>query len=198
MDELTDVLMDATCAIEAGYFKLAIDGDAAVYRERVYCYELYHQMRMRWPAGCLYVLNGEVDKSGHLLLRELKLDGFKPDFLIHRPGWMLGNFAIMEVKSQSARSDDIKKDLLALTRFRREANYRRAIYLVFGEKARRTLQRIRLVANRLDQLADIELWVHTTPGACAEHVETLPAKERSAEGIEAGKPAAAGGRADTA
>jgi len=81
MDELTQILIDATRLIEPGYFRLDIEGDAPVYRERVYCYELYHQMRLRWPKHCRHVLNGEVDKSGHRLLRELKLDGFKPDFL---------------------------------------------------------------------------------------------------------------------
>jgi hypothetical protein len=45
MDELTGILAAATAAIEPGYFRLNIDGGSPVYRERVYCYELYHQMR---------------------------------------------------------------------------------------------------------------------------------------------------------
>jgi hypothetical protein len=44
MDELSQVLAEATQAIEPGYFRLAIDGGDPVYRERVYCYELYHQI----------------------------------------------------------------------------------------------------------------------------------------------------------
>ena len=95
MDELTQILIDATRLIEPGYFRLDIEGDAPVYRERVYCYELYHQVRLRWPPSCRHVLNGEVDKKGHHLLKALKMDGFKPDFLIHRPGHMADNFAIM-------------------------------------------------------------------------------------------------------
>ena len=181
MDELTQILADATSRVEPGYFQLVIDGDAPVYRERVYCYELYHQMRLHWPDGCGYVLNGEVDKSGHPLLKNLKLDGFKPDFLIHTPGQMQGNFAIFEVKRHSAAAKDIEKDLTALTGFVKEACYRRAIYLVFGEDAEKTLPRIRSVAARAEVLASIELWVHTAAGACARHVETLPEKNAAAQ-----------------
>ena len=184
MDELTQILIDATRLIEPGYFKLAIDGDAPVYRERVYCYELYHQMRLRWPKHSRYVLNGEVDKSGHHLLQLLKLDGFKPDFLIHRPGRMKDNFAIMEVKRHKAREEDIRKDLVALTQFVRKAKYQRAIYLVFGENAERTLRHVRRVACGMGCLAESELWAHTQAGESARHVETLPAKD-----VQAGKKA---------
>lgn len=40
----------ATASIDAGYFSLAIAGSDPVTRDRVYCYELYHQMRSIWPA----------------------------------------------------------------------------------------------------------------------------------------------------
>ncbi|WP_152977678.1 hypothetical protein [Bradyrhizobium pachyrhizi] len=53
MQELTDLLSEATAAIEPGYFRLSVHGGLPVYRERVYCNELYHQMRKRWLGGCL-------------------------------------------------------------------------------------------------------------------------------------------------
>jgi hypothetical protein len=46
-----------------------VHGGLPAYRERVYCYELYHQMRRRWPLNCEYSLNGEVDKRGHPYLQ---------------------------------------------------------------------------------------------------------------------------------
>jgi hypothetical protein len=50
MQQLSDVLAAATAAIAQGYFRLSIHGkDIPIYRERVYCDELYHQMRCRWP-----------------------------------------------------------------------------------------------------------------------------------------------------
>ena len=54
--ELTNILKKATESIEGQYFQLSLDGGDPVYRERLYCYELYHQIRclgdgMRWNAS---------------------------------------------------------------------------------------------------------------------------------------------------
>jgi hypothetical protein len=117
MEQLSQVLADATGSIEAGYFLLPIDGGEAVYRERVYCYELYHQMRCLWPAGCPFSLNGEIDKSAHPILRKLGADHAKPDFLVHQPGLMAGNNAFIEVKSPRATSAEIRRDLETLSLF---------------------------------------------------------------------------------
>lgn len=96
MEQLTQILQDATAAIGAEYFLLPIHGAGPVYRERVYCYELYHQMRLRWPPACIYRLNGEVDKMDHPYFQ----DGGepKPDLLVHEPGHG-NNYAVIEVKS---------------------------------------------------------------------------------------------------
>jgi hypothetical protein len=102
MEELSKILEDASAAIEYGYFLLSIDGGDSVYRERVYCYELYHQMRVRWPTSTIYYLNGEVDKAAHPILRGLGIRLSKPDLLVHRPGDMSGNHAVIEVKASNA------------------------------------------------------------------------------------------------
>jgi hypothetical protein len=105
MKELSQILCNATAAIEGGYFHLKIDGGQPVYRERVYCYELYHQMRVLWPPECQFSLNlnGEVDKIAHPILENRGIYS-KPDFLVHVPGCMSGNYAIIEVKN--AETDD--------------------------------------------------------------------------------------------
>ncbi len=95
MDELSKILTEATRSIEPGYFRLNIEGGDPVYRERVYCYELYHQMRLKWPEGCAFYLNGEIDKAAHPILSKLGAGYAKPDLLVHRPGYMSGNHAIM-------------------------------------------------------------------------------------------------------
>jgi hypothetical protein len=102
-----------------------------IYRERVYCYELYHQMRLLWPIKTPYSLCGEVDKRGHPFYRGNELDQAKPDFLVHIPG-ELRNYAVIEVKPINARHRGIYKDLKTLTTFRRNAGYQRAIYLFYG------------------------------------------------------------------
>ena len=98
MNELTGILQVATASVEAMYFHLNIDGGDPVFRERVYCYELYHKMRSNWPSQSRYFLNGELDKSAHPILRELGADHAKPDLLVHTPGYMAGNYAIIDVK----------------------------------------------------------------------------------------------------
>ena len=55
MVQLTQNLQDATAAIGEEYFRLPIHGSDPAYRERVYCYELYHQTRLsRINAWCAF------------------------------------------------------------------------------------------------------------------------------------------------
>lgn len=76
------------------------------FRERVYCYELYHQLRLALPANFLYTLQGEVDKMGHPIIT----GGVKPDFILHKSGTMNDNFLVIEVKPlNNTRSRQIKK-----------------------------------------------------------------------------------------
>src|SRR5689334_4096228 len=105
MNELTEILADATAHVGPEYFRLPIDGGGPLYRERVYCYELYHQMRLRWPLHGPFMLNGEVDKSAHPILSTLGASYAKPDLLVHGPGHMSRNYAIIEVKSLMARRE---------------------------------------------------------------------------------------------
>ena len=67
MDWFTGILREATARVAPDYFLLPVHGAPSVYRERVYCYELYHQMRLLWPGDCPYRLNGEVDKWPDLM-----------------------------------------------------------------------------------------------------------------------------------
>jgi len=128
---IEQLIADATKHIEQNYFQLPIDGqEDPIYRERVYCYELYHQLRSRWPVNTNYELSGEVDKSGHPLIRNNNLDRVKPDLLVHIPGDMRGNYTIIEVKPITANRDGIAKDLSTLTAFRRHADYEKAIYFL--------------------------------------------------------------------
>jgi hypothetical protein len=174
MNELSQVLADATSAIEPGYFRLNVDGGDSIYRERVYCYELYHQMRSRWPASCPFFLNGEIDKAAHPILIELGAFGAKPDLLVHQPGYMIGNHAIIEVKCASTRGAGIKKDLDTLTLFINKVRYQRAIYLIYGDECRDGLiTRIRRTAKAIEDLAPVELWIHASPGQPAAHIDTL-------------------------
>lgn len=173
MNELSELLRSATSAVDATYFHLSVDGGDPIFRERVYCYELYHQMRTRWPTHLRYVLNGELDKRAHPILRNLGVDHVTPDFLVHTPGEMEGNCAIIEVKHSTVLGG-VRKDLETLDLFMRRVGYKRAIYLLYGREATpEGLARIEAVATEFPVLAPVEVWLHSEVNKPAVHASTL-------------------------
>lgn len=167
MEELTSILEQATAGVGSDYFYLNLDGGDPVYRERVYCYELYHQMRLRWPAQTPFYLNGEVDKARHPKMIELRDRFPKPDLLVHQPGYMAGNFAVIEVKCERASKAGIAKDLETLSFFVNEFGYQRAIYLIYGDTAMATLEQVQEVAQNIKDPGAIEYWAHVAPHTAA-------------------------------
>jgi hypothetical protein len=147
------LLRTATNNIAPIYFQLPIaTREHPIYRERVYCYELYHCLRSIWPNGYPYSLGGEVDKTGHPLFRDGPLKNVKPDILVHQPGDMAGNLIVLEVKPINADREGIEKDLISITEFRRYAGYHYGMYLIYGG----TQGRIENFRNRVQRIAESE------------------------------------------
>jgi hypothetical protein len=167
MDEFTDIFTTATATIGPEYFRLPIHGGDPVYRERVYCYELYHQIRCRWPDHSPHRLNCEVDKASHPYF----LDGAapKPDFLVHEPGTGR-NYAVLEVKSSRAVEAGVTKDFQTLTRFINEFGYQRAIYLIYGFETDATMQMAQRAAAAVAGGNQVEIWIHAVAGLPAVRV----------------------------
>ena len=58
MEQFNTIFRESTKNIESGYYQLPVAGkEDPIYRERVYCYELYHQIRTLWPEGSQYSLS---------------------------------------------------------------------------------------------------------------------------------------------
>lgn len=171
MKDFTQIFESATEGIDQAYFLLAIDGAESVYRERVYCYELYHQMRLRWTQDCPYRLNGEVDKIGHPYFESTTAP--KPDLLVHESGTG-NNYAVIEIKTCNARPDGISKDLKTLSGFRNKLGYGRAIYLIYGPNAQEGYNKIREIGSQINDLAAIEIWGHSAPRVRACLLGNLP------------------------
>lgn len=169
MEQLDEILRSATQAISPEYFQLPVAGRDPVLYERVYCYELYHQMRSRWPETHLF-LSGEIPKRGHEIIMQAIENAVVPDFLIHEPGTMNHNHAILEVKSSEANAVGIRKDLATLDQFRVQVGYERSIYLFYGGVDLELVQK--LAAERPVQ-AYIEIWLHSEPGTEAHIVDVL-------------------------
>ena len=170
--DFESLLKSATERIGADYFQLSVAGSAMAYRERLYCYELYHLLRTLWPEHCEYQLGGEIDKQGHRLIES----NVKPDLLVHVPGSMGNNHTIIEVKPIRADKDGIKKDLKTLTAFRNDARYRNAIYLIYGDG---DISRVKFaIENHAEQainneidLSLIDVWWHKKVSKAAERLE---------------------------
>lgn len=129
--EFEEKVVRACAAIAPEYFQLPVADADSVYRERVYCYELYHQLRCTWQ-GFPFSLGGEVDKAGHPHFRNGPYARSKPDLLVHQPGNMDHNLACVEVKPCSGSWDEFRDDLMKLTWFCRHADYHRGVFLVYG------------------------------------------------------------------
>jgi hypothetical protein len=126
-----ELLIAATAEIADDYFQLPVAGADAVYRERVYCYELYHQLRCLWK-DFPFRIGGEVDKRGHPHFEGGPYALAKPDLLVHVPKNMGRNLVVVEVKPCSFSKDQAKEDLKKLAWFCRKADYYGGVFLVYG------------------------------------------------------------------
>lgn len=148
-----DMLAASAAGIGEMYFQLPVAGiEDSIYRERVYCYELYHQLRTAWE-GFDFSLGGEVDKRRHPVFRGGPYAQAKPDLLVHRPGDMERNLACVEVKPCVRPWDEFRDDLKKLTWFCRNARYHRGLFLVYGVEERETEARD-LLKGKLRRAAD--------------------------------------------
>jgi len=147
-------LKNAGIKISRDYFELDIsDGDESICRERVYCYELYHQLRCELGNDFLYKLYGEMDKKGHPIIRR----GVKPDFILHIPGKMK-NLAVIEVKPIKTDLRKLEKDLEKLKEFIEEYDYHKGIMLIYGKEANGAFERIKNKLMDFDKKDILLLW----------------------------------------
>jgi len=129
---------EAIIKIKQDYFRVPRYGGEDAWRERAYCYELYHLLRDELPKNFPYTLHGEIDKIGHeAVVRHFgNMKRPNPDFLLHNPGDMGGkaNLVIVEVKRSDADPKLIKKDLWKIRKFIKHVGYQRGLMMFFGEQ----------------------------------------------------------------
>ncbi len=138
-----DCLEKAGEFIEQHYFKITVaEAKESVYRERVYCYELYHHLRSVLGDEFSYKLDGELDKMNHPQIYE-KIGAKKPDFVVHVPGDMNRNLVVIEVKPILTSIDRLREDLVTLKKFIDDGKYYRAIMLIYGNESNKKFERIK-------------------------------------------------------
>src|SRR5438093_8335756 len=137
-------ILEACCAIAPDYMLLPVYGlEDPQYRERVYCYELYHQLLAFIPKRTFpYFLSGEIDKTGHPLIRGNHLDRVKPDLAVHMAGDMDRNLCVIEVKPINAGIKNVADDFRKLSEFRRKGFYHSACFLFYGKRAQDSIDSV--------------------------------------------------------
>ena len=108
------------------YYKITTTYESSgIVRERVFCYELYHQMRSVQSARGLtdVQIHGEIDKSGHIAFDRNSRKN--PDFVFHVPGMMKGNAIVVEVKGkiEGTYQEGVYKDIVTLSKFTNNKHY---------------------------------------------------------------------------
>jgi hypothetical protein len=157
----------AIAGIAPEYFQLPVAGADASYRERVYAYELYHQLRLIW-GDSQYSLSGEVDKTGNPFFRGGPYARSKPDLLVHIPGLMTANLLALEIKAHGNGRRGWLADLRKLTWFVDRAQYAAGYFLVYGAKSRAVRDEIRRIRDGYSLHGSISVWSHASPGNPAE------------------------------
>jgi len=180
------MLAAVTPLVGAEYFQLPVADADAVYRERPYCYELYHQLQSAW-GDFPFSLGGEIDKVGHPHFEDGPYARVKPDFLVHVPGTMDGNLAAVEVKPGTADIGDLRHDISKLVWFCQNARYHKGVLLVYGEAGDTNALRRKLVAaaNGVEYPQVMSLYHHHV-GQPAEPLPVNAPREAPRAGQELG------------
>jgi mRNA deadenylase 3'-5' endonuclease subunit Ccr4 len=153
IDKCVWLVVNAMNNIDRKYWSIHAAGiKDEILRERVYCYELYHQIRCLQEVNkCNYDfdINAEIDKRGH---KEIKRN-FNPDMIMHQQGSMKNNYCVIEVKRR-IDSDGIKKDFETITEMIQKYNYKCGIFILAGDSLEK-LKEILLTQNFKKAAADL-------------------------------------------
>jgi hypothetical protein len=133
------------------------------YGERVFCYELYHQLRVLMSED-----QHNLDFENVVLQAELKKENigeiahvfeaigiqaldseYIPDFLLHSPGDFDRQYLITEVKSNPQLTfSGIKDDLLKIQQFITRYSYQRGVFLTINTNPTRIINSLKDLENR--------------------------------------------------
>lgn len=144
-NEFIEAFKKACKNMDSKYFSVKFADDQRnknYYKERVYAYELYHNLRNLLDNE-KYTLAGEMDKGGNLMFPK-DLQGKIPDFIVHVPEINSWNLAVIEVKTTTSfnKGSGLVKDLKKITDFiEMQPHYFGGIELLFGDCEERKLSK---------------------------------------------------------
>ncbi len=116
---------EALLRVATPYFRSMLPNDQFAHGERVFAYELYHQMRLSFK-GAWYV-NGEFRK-GMRVVPEICSDAVMiPDLVVHQPDSLEENLLAVEIKAAPRlRTDQLIMDAEKLDFYTRPTQHKPA------------------------------------------------------------------------
>ncbi len=137
-----DLIQTAISNVSGGFFRISTTYEpSGIVRERSFCYELYHQIRLLMSERDPLSLNGEIDKRGHIDFDEE--DRKNPDFVFHIPGVHTGNTIAIEAKGTLDRKKDISKDLSTLLTFTEKYQYQAGLFILYNHGQKEFLTKMK-------------------------------------------------------
>ena len=138
-----DLLIEAVKCVDNEYIDIYTKRDEVEFikhYERIFCYELYHQIRCLQKKLNLndYVIWGEPLKSYFKYIK----DGKMPDFLFHKPKTE-DNLIIVEVKMVESLNSGVDDDFKKIENYLENNNYKIGVFICIGLSADETREKIK-------------------------------------------------------
>ena len=132
LQQIAESISTAMKNVESDYLEQPLMGlsEKAIYRslERVYAYELYHQMRLQFAGSDFSVAGEPVKRSSAVYYRTRRI----PDLIIHKPA-SSSNLAVIEIKSVwNLGLPGQKKDAGTADEFVKCLDYKHSVFICFG------------------------------------------------------------------
>jgi hypothetical protein len=141
-DIFYSALFDAISKIHGQYYRVKLAYfNQTIYREHVYCYELYHQLRKILGEDFPYSLSGEVDRASHPDIVERCLE-FKSDLLVHQPG-IINDDSFLAIVNVFSLANAFRVSEKLIENFNKmvcattlDGGYYRGIMLIYGDETK--------------------------------------------------------------
>ncbi len=156
-----ELIVEAIDQVEEEYFNLTTTYmPNGIVRERVFCYELYHQLRCLQEKNNLtnFSLHGEPDKRGHSDFREQ--DRKNPDFIFHIPGTMEGNAVIVEVKGRADGhyEEECENDIETIYSFVSKYSYKLGVFILYNHDMQKFKELLATKFKHSNMFEDVQVF----------------------------------------
>ncbi|MFP3257195.1 MAG: hypothetical protein RXO36_05305 [Candidatus Nanopusillus acidilobi] len=148
LENWINFVVEAYLEMDRSYENISFNTSVSIprYKERIFCYELYHQMRKIQESHNYEFLDfvkieGERVKDDLNIPKKLKK---VPDFLAHKPD-SDNNYLVMEVKKASSPKRGMENDLIKLISFMDASlmlKYKYGIFFIFGREETSSKEKI--------------------------------------------------------